>query len=92
MAENYSLNSGFGFNITNRNPSTVQKTTVQKQESLSETVGNLFDSMTSYVAKYEDVFNGDVTKEINMYSRQSMIVGMNLKASDKNIHKFDMNI
>jgi len=92
MAENYSLNSGFGFNITNKNLSTAKKGVAQQSENIKETVGNLFDSMTSYVAKYEDVFNGDVTKEINMYSRQSMIVGMNLKASDKNIHKFDMNI
>ena len=42
--------------------------------------------------KYEDVFNGNVEKEIGMYSRKAMIVGMNLKASDKNIRNFDMNI
>ena len=90
MAENYSLNSGFGFNISSKNPSKIQKAPQEQSKisSLNETVGNLFDSMTSYVAKYEDVFNGD----INMYSRQSMIVGMNLKASDKTIHRFDMNI
>ena len=39
-----------------------------------------------------DTFNGKVAKEIGMYSRQAMIVGMNLKASDKNIRNFDMNI
>ncbi len=94
MAENYSLNSGFGFNISSKNPSKIQKAPQEQSKisSLNETVGNLFDSMTSYVAKYEDVFNGDIAKEINMYSRQSMIVGMNLKASDKTIHRFDMNI
>ena len=59
---------------------------------ISETVNNFIDSMTSYVDKYEDVFNGNVAKEIGMYSRQAMIVGMNLKASDKNIRNFDMNI
>ena len=88
MADNYSLSSKFGFNVAQKNTNNVQ----QKAEQLEETVGNLFDTMTSYVAKYENVFTGEVAKEINSYSRQAMIVGMNLKASDGNIRKFDMNI
>ena len=48
--------------------------------------------MTSYIADNEDVFNGNVAYQINMYSRQSMIVGMNMKAADTNVHRFDMNI
>ena len=89
MAENYSLGSRFGFNISQQN---VKQTISQNSETLDKSVGDLFDSMTSYVAKYENVFNGEVAKEINMYSRQAMIVGMNLKASDENHRKFDMNI
>ena len=90
MAENYSLGSRFGFNVSQQNakPASQQKT----ETSIDKTVGDLFDSMTSYVAKYENVFSGEVAKEINSYSRQAMIVGMNLKADDTNIRKFDMNI
>ncbi|MBR3605568.1 MAG: hypothetical protein IKL52_06035 [Candidatus Gastranaerophilales bacterium] len=89
MAENYSLNSRFGLNVSQQGAKTqqVQKTNID----LSKTAADLFDSMTGYVAKYENVFNGDVEREIGMYSRQAMIVGMNLKAGEEKRH-FDMNI
>lgn len=90
MAENYSLGSRFGLNVSQQN---VKSSNAKKTEiDINQTAIDLFDSMTSYVAKYENVFNGDVEKEINMYSRQAMIVGMNLKASDNNKRNFDMNI
>ena len=47
--------------------------------------------MTSYVAKYENVFNGDVEREIGMYSRQAMIVGMNLKAGEEKTVTIPLN-
>lgn len=92
MAENYSLNSSFGLNVSHQG--TKKQPTPQNSnvEAFSKSVGEFVDSMTSYVAKYENVFNGNVENEINMYSRQAMIVGMNLKASDNTIRKFDMNI
>ena len=88
MAQNYNLNSSFGMNVTGNNSANVQK----KSAETNQKQGGLFDAMTNYVDKYENVFTGDVEKEINMYSRQMMIVGMNLKAADKTIRKFDMNI
>ena len=89
MAENYSLNSRFGLNVSSQGAKNqqAQKTNVD----VAQHVGDLFDSMTSYVAKYENVFNGDVEREINMYARQAMIVGMNLKNNEVKRH-FDMNI
>lgn len=88
MAENYSLNSRFGLNVTsNTKNQQAQQTNVEIEKS----VGNLFDTMTNFVSKYEDVFNGNVEHEINMYSRQAMIVGMNLKAGETK-RSFDMNI
>jgi len=90
MAENYSLNSGFGFNISNKNAHSTKK--AQVESTAFKAVGGLFDSVNNFFEKNEKVFSGDVAKEINMYSRQMMIVGMNLKASDNNIRKFDMNI
>lgn len=89
MAQNYSLNSGFGLNVTHRGTQTPAK---QAVETLTSTVGGLFDSVGDYFSKNEKVFNGDVEREINMYSRQMMIVGMNLKASDNTVRRFDMNI
>ena len=89
MGQNYNLNSNFGLNVT----CGASKAQPQKQDAgLVQKAADLFDSMTGYVDKYENVFTGDVEKEINMYSRQMMIVGMNLKAADGNIRKFDMNI
>ena len=89
MAENYSLNSRFGLNVSSQGAKNKQAQ--QAGVDLSRNVGNLFDSMTSYVSKYENVFNGDVEREINMYSRQAMIVGMNLKAGETK-RQFDVNI
>ena len=88
MSQNYNLNSSFGFNVTggaNAKPK-------QQNVEITQKAANLFDSMTSYVDKYENVFSGNVEKEINMYSRQMMFVGMSMKASDNNIRRFDMNI
>ena len=61
-------------------------------DNIDESVGNLFNSMTGYVAKYENVFSGEVENEINMYTRQAMLVGMNLRAEDKRKPHFDTNI
>lgn len=88
MAQNYNLNSTFGLNVTGNN--NVQSK--QKNAEAAKKDADLFDSITGYVDKYENVLTGDVAKEINMYSRQAMIVGMNLRAADKTIRKFDMNI
>lgn len=90
MAENYSLNSGFGFNISNKNATVAKKAPVEN--TALKAVGGLFDTVNNFFEKNEKVFSGDVAKEINMYSRQMMLVGMNLKASDDTIRKFDMNI
>ena len=90
MSENYSLNNGFGFNISK---SVINKNNVkQAVENINESVGSLFDNMTGFVDKYENVFNGEVEREINMYTRQSMIVGMSLRAEAERRHGFDMNI
>ena len=90
MAENYSLNSRFGLNVSPhgaKSQQQAQKTNVD----LTQNISDILDSMTSYVAKYEDVFNGNVEREINMYSRQAMIISMNLKAGNVK-RNFDLNI
>lgn len=88
MAENYSLNSKFGLNVSSQGAQTKQQT---QQIDISKNVGDFFESMTSYVSEFEDVFSGKVEREINMYSRQAMFVGMNLRASEQK-RNFDMNI
>ena len=88
MAENYSLNSKFGFNVTkNTQNQQAQQTNVETNKN----IGDLFASMNDFVSKYDDVFSGKVEHEINMYSRQAMIVGMNLKAGETK-RQFDVNI
>lgn len=89
MAENYSLNSKFGLNVSSTN--TKNQQAQQTNIDITKNVGDLFDTITGYVSKYENVFNGTVEKEINMYSRQAMLVGMNLKNSETKRH-FDMDI
>lgn len=89
MAENYSLNSRFGLNVSSQGAQSKQQ--AKTNIDISKNIGDFFDSMTSYVSEYEDVFNGKVEREINMYSRQAMIVGMNLRAGETK-RSFDMNI
>lgn len=88
MAENYNLNSAFGLNISTRNAKNAQA----QKSAINDAPKNMFSSIFNYVDEYENVLNGDVAKEIGMYSRQAMFVGMNLKASDNTIRKFDVNI
>lgn len=89
MAENYSLGSKFGFNVTGQ-PAKQAKTGAQAEAMVN--ANSIFSPVDNFFAKYEDVLNGNIDHDINMYSRQSMIIGMNLRASDGNIHRFDMNI
>ncbi len=89
MAQNYNLGSRFGLNVSTQSAKTYQ--TPKKELDINPSSPNLFDSMSNYFIKNENVFNGDVAKEINMYSRQAMIVGMNLKAAETK-RSFDMNI
>lgn len=88
MAENYSLNSRFGLNVTK---GAQNQQAQQTNTETGKNIGDLFASMNDFVSKYDDVFSGKVEHEINMYSRQAMIVGMNLKASETK-RSFDMNI
>ena len=88
MAENYSLNSRFGLNVSQKAQS--QQASLSNAEATKNTE-DLFASMINFTSKYDDVFSGKIEHEINMYSRQAMIVGMNLKAGETK-RSFDMNI
>lgn len=89
MAENYSLGSKFGFNVTGHS---AQQAKTKGQAEAMVNAGSIFNPVDNFFSKYEQVLNGNVDHDINMYTRQSMIIGMNLRASDGNIHRFDMNI
>lgn len=89
MSQNYNLNSSFGFNVSSKNTQNQNKT--PQIEQLGKVVGDLFESATSYVSEYEKVFNGEVEKQIDMYARQAMFVGMNLKGSEVQ-RRFDTSI
>ncbi len=89
MGQNYNLNSTFGMNVSSRNtrvkPEKTQKTNIES------TIGDLLDNFVSFSPETEKVYNGDVEKQINMYSRQAMIVGMNLRNAEVK-RNFDVNI
>lgn len=89
MAENYSLNNSFGLNVSSQGAKNQQAQKINID--VAKNVGDLLDLTTSYVAKHENVFNGDVEREINMYHRQMMIIGMNMNATETK-RQFDMNI
>ncbi len=88
MSQNYNLNSSFGFNVSSRNAQGSQAHKLSIGANAHDILGTSFDKSESI----EKVFNGDVEKEIGMYSRQAMIVGMSLKAVDNNIRRFDFKI
>ena len=90
MAENYSLNAKFGLNVSSAGTK-IKQQAQNVGASLSETVGGLFENMTNFVAKNENVYNGNVEYEIGVASRQAMIIGMNLKNADTK-HRFDITI
>lgn len=89
MAENYNFSSRFGLNVTNKGANKIaQSGHVEAQVDAQ----SLFSPVDNFFEKYESVLNGDVQHDVNMYSRQNMIIAMNLKASDGNIRKFDVSI
>lgn len=90
MGQNYNLNSTFGLNVAQQRTKQA-KPEVTKKINIETTIGNLFDSITSFSPDKEKVYNGDVEKQINMYSRQAMIVGMNLRNAEVKRH-FDTSI
>ncbi|MBQ7286128.1 MAG: hypothetical protein IJW73_00025, partial [Candidatus Gastranaerophilales bacterium] len=80
MAENYNLNPNFGLNVSSKGtgsstgykPSSVPAKDVLEGLSISSRrMNNIFD-----------VFDGKVANEISMYSRQAMLISMNLNAAD----------
>ena len=89
MAENYSLNSKFGFNVIPKgdNSSSAQQESVKEEKSSSD----LFEYSNNFFSKFEEVSSGKVEHQINMYSRQAMIIGMNLRAAEPK-RNFDVNI
>ena len=91
MGQNYNLNSGFGLNVQSQG---AKAAPAQKSnpEGVLAKLGNLFEVKTDSFEKIDTVLSGDVEKETNMYIRQMMLVGMNLKAADKTKHRFDVNI
>ena len=91
MGQNYNLNSTFGLNVNPRSNQQSKPETKQPTINIDSTISNLFDSITNFSPEVEKVYSGDVEKEINMYSRQAMIVGMNLKNAEVK-RSFDMNI
>lgn len=90
MGQNYNLNSGFGLNVQSQGAKAMP---AQKSgQGMLSKLGNLFDVKTDTFEKIDTVLSGDVEKETNMYIRQMMMVGMNLKAADKTRHRFDVSI
>ncbi|MBR1617469.1 hypothetical protein IJ670_04890 [bacterium] len=87
--ENYSINSSFGRNVMPQSANTSSK---EQGTNLFEKTAEILDSITGFVDKYENVFNGDVQNEINLISRQAMLIGMSLKAGDTTVRNFDMNM
>ena len=87
MAQNYNLNPNFGLNVTHQ---AGHKTT--EISPAAQRISSMFEDVDSAINKYDSVFSGDVEKQISMYSRQAMIVGMNLRAADSNVRKFDTSI
>ena len=89
MGQNYNLNSTFGMNVSSRN--TRVKPEKPQKTNIDSTIGDLLDNFVGFSPEIEKVYNGDVEKQINMYSRQAMIVGMNLKNAEVK-RNFDVNI
>ena len=71
MAENYSLNSSFGLNVSSQGAKKqqTQKTNVE----IVKSIDNFLDSATGYVSKYENVFNGDIGYIINIKGNEITI-------------------
>jgi len=90
MAENYNLNPNFGLNVSSKGTDAKSsykpygapiKDVLENLSAPSRSANNIFD-----------VFDGKVANEISAYSRQAMLISMNLNAVDNTKRSFDVNI
>lgn len=89
MSESYNLKSSFGFNVQ---PRGTQTSNAQSAESISnQAVKDIF-GVNKYLTDNEDVFNGNVEHQIDLYTRQSMIIGMNLRNAQGPKRKLDVSL
>lgn len=87
MAENFfnsSLNTGlnnpFGFKLPER-------TMRQVKESAVKLLKDVVKPLTDIGVGKEDILNGSVAKEINLYNKLINSVSMNMAATDVNFNK-----
>ena len=73
----------FGLNVIS------PRTNQQVKESVSDAVGSLWGPVIEYFENNENVFSGDVAKEIESLNMQTMRLGMELRKGQEK-HSFNI--
>lgn len=76
----------FGLNIK-----VPTRTLQEAQRTLEKQVSSLWTPVFDYFEKNEEVFNGDVTEQINQYNRQAYNLGAIMRDVTET-HTFDTKI
>lgn len=80
------FNMPFGLNVK-----VPTRTLKEAQKTLENQVSSLWTPIFDYLEKNEQVFNGDVTEQINQYNRQTYNLGAIMRDVTES-HNFDMKI
>lgn len=92
MSESFTsfFNQSFGLNVK-----LPQRTLKQVGKTVSETAGGAFTPLLGYLEANENVFSGEVIKEINKGFARNFNIGARLREADIQVngepHKFDSN-
>lgn len=80
------FNMPFGLNVK------VPTRTIQEaQKTLEKQISSLWTPVFDYLEKNEQVFNGDISAQINQYNKQTYNLGAIMRDVTET-HNFDMKI
>ena len=77
MSMNFNNVKPFGFNVM----PDLKNGGQQAAKSVEKAIGNMWEPVLEYLASNENVFSGDVQKEINKINVQTMQLGMIVNGS-----------
>lgn len=80
------FNMPFGLNVK-----VPTRTLKEAQKTLEKQISSLWTPVFDYLEKNEQVFNGDISEQINQYNKQTYNLGAIMRDVTET-HNFDMKI
>lgn len=77
----FNNSQGFGLNVKSH-----ERTIQQAGQTLGKVAGGVFEPLFTYLEENENVFSGDITKELNKNYAESFNMTMMMNAADEKVN------